>query len=287
MSFLWWLDSNRPAALVADQSVPSRGPRGGRIIFSLVSDRFAVLLDGGFVTKKLSEKLGHYPAVSDVELECQRILSHSALTGCSLLRFYFYDAPPFQKTAINPLDGFRLDLGRSQLAREAQSLQEGLEMLPNFAVRRGQTIFHGWKLGRAAISSIQRSPRAPVVRDFVPDIKQKGVDLRIGLDLALLALRQLLSAIVVVTGDSDLVPAFKFARREGIRIFLDHMGHGVSRDLRAHVDMILRKNHTQSLPTPAYQSFLSASVNEMRRSILPVESKIRNSPERKLARLCA
>lgn len=42
-----------------------------------------------------------------------------------------------------------------------------------------------------------------------------------------------------MTGDSDVVPAFKFARREGVRVFLDHMGHGVRRDLKAHVDLVL------------------------------------------------
>jgi uncharacterized LabA/DUF88 family protein len=45
--------------------------------------------------------------------------------------------------------------------------------------------------------------------------------------------------IVVVTGDSDLVPAFRFARREGVRVFLDHMGHGVRRELKAHADIII------------------------------------------------
>jgi uncharacterized LabA/DUF88 family protein len=204
-----------------------------------VSDKFAVLLDGGFVTKKLQERLGRYPSVPDVELECRRIVSHTALSNCTLLRFYFYDAPPLQKVIQNPVDQFKIDLGRSQRAREAQSLQEGLEMLPNFAVRCGDTVLHGWKLGSAAVRDIQKNPRTPVAKDFVPDIKQKGVDLRIGLDLARLALRNMVAIIVVVTGDSDLVPAFKFARREGIRVYLDHMGHSVSRDLRAHVDVIL------------------------------------------------
>ena len=45
--------------------------------------------------------------------------------------------------------------------------------------------------------------------------------------------------IVVVTGDSDLVPAFRFARREGVRVFLDHMGHGVRGDLKAHADTVI------------------------------------------------
>jgi uncharacterized LabA/DUF88 family protein len=59
------------------------------------------------------------------------------------------------------------------------------------------------------------------------------------LDIARLSLRQLVDVIVVVTGDSDMVPAFKFARREGVRVYLDHMGHAVKRELKAHVDQIL------------------------------------------------
>jgi hypothetical protein len=35
-----------------------------------------------------------------------------------------------------------------------------------------------------------------------------------------------------------MIPAFKFARREGVRVYLDHMGHGVKRDLKVHTDLI-------------------------------------------------
>jgi hypothetical protein len=54
-----------------------------------MAEKFAVLLDGGFVTKKLQDRLGRYPTVSDVELECQRILSHPALSYFILLNSYF------------------------------------------------------------------------------------------------------------------------------------------------------------------------------------------------------
>ena len=74
-------------------------------------------------------------------------------------------------------------------------------------------------------ASIERS----VWEYFSGKAEQKGVDLRISLDIARLSLRSLVDAVVVVTGDSDLIPAFKFARREGIRVYLDHMGHGVKR----------------------------------------------------------
>ena len=55
-----------------------------------------------------------------------------------------------------------------------------------------------------------KNPRPPSARDLVPDLEQKGVDLRIGLDIARLALRERVDIIVVVSGDSDLVPAFRF-----------------------------------------------------------------------------
>jgi uncharacterized LabA/DUF88 family protein len=81
--------------------------------------------------------------------------------------------------------------------------------------------------------------RLPKADDFVLDLEQKGVDLRIGLDIARLSLRQMVRTIVVVTGDSDFIPAFKFARREGIRVVLGHMGHSVKSELKAHTDAMI------------------------------------------------
>ncbi|MBE7560763.1 NYN domain-containing protein [bacterium] len=197
------------------------------------------MLDGGFLTKKLQQRLRRYPLASDVDQECQRILGLSALADTTLLRIYYYDAPPLQKVISNPVDGFEKDLGRTQRARESRALQEGLELLPNFAVRRGELLFQGWKLGDAATRQIQTTPRPPGAKDFVPDIKQKGVDLRMGLDIAWLALKRLVDIIVVVTGDADLVPSLKLARKEGVRVYLEHLGHSVSRDLKVHVDLVL------------------------------------------------
>jgi uncharacterized LabA/DUF88 family protein len=99
---------------------------------------------------------------------------------------------------------------------------------------------HGWALGDAALRDITKNgTRTLTASDLVPKIEQKGVDLRIGLDIARLSLCKLVDIIVVVTGDSDIVPAFKFARREGVRVYLDHLGHGVMRALKAHVDIVI------------------------------------------------
>ena len=74
--------------------------------------------------------------------------------------------------------------------------------------------------------------------DFDLDIVQKGVDMRIGLDIATLAERGTVNQIVMISGDSDFVPAAKHARRSGIDFILDPMWAQISKSLSEHVDGI-------------------------------------------------
>jgi uncharacterized LabA/DUF88 family protein len=202
--------------------------------------KYAILLDGGFIKKKLQKQHGHFPTVTEIVAEVARIKSHASLSGHNLLRVFFYDAPPASGVLRNPISAANVDLAANPHHSANVSLQQSLEMQPDFALRSGETAIHGWALGDAALKNIQKNgPRQITANDFVPNIEQKGVDLRIGLDIARLSLRAMVDIIVVVTGDSDMVPAFRFARREGVRIYLDHMGHNVKRDLKAHSDLVL------------------------------------------------
>ena len=63
--------------------------------------------------------------------------------------------------------------------------------------------------------------------------------MRIGLDIASLTLKHQVEIIVRVTGDSDFVPAMKFARREGTQLYLLTMGHGVREPMYEHADLVL------------------------------------------------
>lgn len=204
-----------------------------------LNPRFAIFLDGGFVTKALAVKKKQFPSVQDIETECKRIRSHADLKSLDLLRIYFYDSPPVSGVLTNPIDGAVLDLGKSAVHLRNTKLLNDIELLPDFALRRGEAIARGWKLGEKALKRLQKAPAPPKAADLVPNIQQKGVDLRIGLDIARLALRQTANVIVVVTGDSDLIPAFKFARREGLRVYLDHLGMPIRRELRAHADILI------------------------------------------------
>jgi NYN domain len=202
--------------------------------------KYAILVDGGFIKKKLQAQHGHFPTVADIVAEVTRIKAHPSIAALTLLRVFYYDAPPASGLLKNPISGLVTDLATHPNHAPNLSLQQSLEMQPDFALRSGETAVHGWALGGAALRHIQKNgPRAITANDFVPNIEQKGVDLRIGLDIARLSLCKMVDVIVVVTGDSDMVPAFRFARREGVRMYLDHMTHAVKRDLKAHSDLIL------------------------------------------------
>lgn len=206
----------------------------------LLDGRYAILIDGGFIRTKLKQRNRHFPGHTEILAEIDRIKAHPLLANLDLLRIYFYDAPPATGEITNPIDGTKIDLASHRSYAENTSLQQKLELQQDFAVRYGETSVHGWALGDAALRNIAADgPRMLAANDMVPNIEQKGVDLRIGLDIARLSLRGLVSVIVVLTGDSDMIPAFKFARREGARVYLDHMGHGVKRDLKAHADALL------------------------------------------------
>lgn len=205
-----------------------------------MSGKYAVLLDGGFVTKVLRQRSGVFPDSLDVLAECQRIQANPALAGKELLRLYWYDAPPATRVLTNPVDGSRIQLGKTPQHRQCKALHDALELTPHVALRMGALDVRGWRvIGSKIREMMARESPSLRAEDLQLDIEQKGVDLRIGLDIARLALRRLVDVVVVVTGDSDLIPAFKFARREGLQVCLDHLGaKSVMRSLKVDVDLV-------------------------------------------------
>jgi uncharacterized LabA/DUF88 family protein len=203
--------------------------------------RYAILLDGGFLTKKLYQKHARVATADDVVAECDRVAASPHVSEYELLRIYYYDAPPSNLRIARPVSGTPINLASTDRFRNAQSLYDHLVLKPNFALRMGETWLspYRWKLKSRVARELIRGPRALTDKDFDLDIGQKGVDMRVGMDMARLALREMVRAVVVVTADSDFIPVFKFVRREGVRVILEPMGHNVRIDLKAHADIVL------------------------------------------------
>ena len=88
-------------------------------------------------------------------------------------------------------------------------------------------------------------------KDVIPNVRQKQVDMKIGVDITSLVLKRQVDSIVLVAGDGDFVPAAKLARREGIDFILDPMWNQIQPDLNEHIDglsCVLFKNRRNRLP---------------------------------------
>lgn len=204
-----------------------------------MSEKVVILLDGGFIKKKLKQRTAQFPAVADIVSLVDALMKQPRLAQTALFRAYYYDAPPYEGTATNPIDGLVTNFSSTPQAKLNKGLIDGLELQSDFAVRRGTIIQAGWKLGSSALRNLAKTQRPISGRDLVPDMAQKGVDIRIGLDIAWISLKRVADILVLVTGDSDFVPVMKFARKEGLKVYLHAMGHGVRRELKAHADFVL------------------------------------------------
>ena len=105
------------------------------------------------------------------------------------------------------------------------------------ALRRGEELSSGgeYTLRPGVLKDLcagRRTVESLTDRDIRLTITQKGVD------IASLAERDLVTQIILISGDSDFVPAAKYARRRGIDFVLDPMWHKVSTSLNEHVDGI-------------------------------------------------
>jgi uncharacterized LabA/DUF88 family protein len=112
-----------------------------------------------------------------------------------------------------------------------------------FAVRTGELSFDGWVPLDNALQDVIATGRAFTAADFKPMLRQKGVDLKIGVDTTIMAKDRLVERLVLVACDSDLVPAMKLARREGVQIVLVSLGAAVKKLLREHADIYRRANY--------------------------------------------
>lgn len=203
--------------------------------------RYAILLDGGFVRERVKQSKGHVSA-KGIRGIAAKIQAHPELAGGHLIRVYYYDAPPCQLRTTSPF-GTELELAQQPAYASNWQILTELENARDFAVRLGEAKLKGWRVTRRPrghLFQIAAEKRPLKPEDVEPYIEQKGVDLRIGLDIARLSLCHLADILVVVTGDGDMLPAFKFARREGLRVYLGFIGGNVSKHLRIHSDVVLR-----------------------------------------------
>jgi uncharacterized LabA/DUF88 family protein len=168
-----------------------------------------------------------------------KLREHRQLVGHRLHRIYFYDAAPSTDVVDVPFGAGTMDFGATDAYQVNSKLHANLAREDFFANRLGELSFNGWG-PKKDLRAVKDASFTLTSANIKPSISQKGVDMRIGLDIASLTLKKLSSVIVLVTGDSDFVPAMKFARREGAQLILVTLGHSVKEPMFHHADVVLR-----------------------------------------------
>ena len=211
-----------------------------------MEEKTAILVDGGFYKKRAQAHFGRKPAqdrADELERYCSlHVKDKNGSDRRSLYRVFYYDCPPIDKTIFHPLTMENINLGRSETYAWTNDFFHALKQKRKFALRLGRLseIGHGYSLNPGAVKKLCRKTITvddlDKDSDFTIETKQKGVDMRIGIDIAHLAYKRLVSQIILVSGDSDFVPAAKLARREGIDFIIDPMKSHIADDLLEHVD---------------------------------------------------
>ena len=200
----------------------------------------AILVDGGFFHRRAHYLWGDADPKQRADELCVYCKRH--LTAHDhLYRIFYYDCPPSEKKVYHPLLKRQIDLGRSDEYRRMTEFQNCMKKKRKVALRLGRLLDIGVyytirpeivkKLCHGTISIDMLTED-----DFVLNIAQKGVDMKIGVDIASMAYKKQVNKMILISGDSDFVPAAKLARREGIDFVLDPMGAAIRDDLSEHID---------------------------------------------------
>ncbi len=203
----------------------------------------AILVDGDFFIKRMSALKGRRLTALQMTRELYwGTLKHLKLQKRpkALYRIFFYDCPPFTKTLQNPLDGRGFSYHKLPSSVFRLELHDLLKRQRKVALRLGRMSDHGqWVMGQRVIKQLVKGEKDITTltpRDVSYDTRQKGVDMKIGLDIASLSYKRMVDQIILIAGDSDFVPAAKLARREGIDFILDPMWNHINPDLHEHID---------------------------------------------------
>jgi hypothetical protein len=190
-----------------------------------VLKRLVLLVDGGYV--RAQARKAKPPRVFDADLVASIVSACVDVTTEDLHRALFYDCPEFSGTVTLPISR------KPHAFTGSDAVLRDLAARDLFAVREGSLRFRGW----ARRSSASGGGNPPTDQDFKPKFVQKGIDMRIGLDIATYAASERIDRLGIVTADTDLVPALKHARRGGLQVTAYELpGQALHRDLVEHSD---------------------------------------------------
>lgn len=205
----------------------------------------AILVDGGFYRKRAAHLWGKKTAeerAKELNAYCMAHLhDKDGNEERQLYRIFYYDCEPVGRRSVyHPLTKKNVDLDKSDTYTWTQTFLEELRKRRKFALRLGtlsnQMAYNLRPDVTRKLLAGTKQLEELTEDDFVFVAQQKGVDMRVGVDIASLAYKKQVDQIILIAGDSDFVPAAKLARREGVDFILDPMWADIKPDLFEYID---------------------------------------------------
>lgn len=210
----------------------------------------AILVDGGFFLKRYRSinkvrNLDPERTANDLWEICLKHLTQAKGESFDLYRIFYYDCLPYDKKQHNPVNGKAIDFSKTDQYKFQIEFLEELKKKRKIALRMGiledrkRWIIKSNKTKELLTKKISIDDLTE--NDVQFDFTQKRVDIKIGLDIASMTLKKQVQQIILISGDSDFVPAAKLARREGIDFILDPMWNPIKPHLFEHIDGLVSK----------------------------------------------
>lgn len=207
----------------------------------------AILVDGGYYRKIALNAFGQKSPKYTADELISYCMRHLKEKRCGhdiyydLYRIFYYDCPPLENSVYHPLTKKVINMKKHPHYEWMNQFLKELTKKRKLALRLGKlsdTEINYTLKYEAVKKLINKTISVDELtnEDFYLTSKQKGVDMKIGVDIASLSYKRQVDKIILIAGDSDFVPASKLARREGIDFVLDSLGRNIKDDLFEHID---------------------------------------------------
>lgn len=187
-----------------------------------------VLIDGGFLEQALKKQRKQL-SIAEVETIVNDTLSGlqakiGTVANISLFRVLYYDSFPFEGKKKDP-NGKMIDFGASPIFSAKNKFLNEIAKQDRYGLRSGQLSFRGWR-------TVSKGK-------YLPIFQQKGVDMKCGLDIAVMSMKKVIDIIIIIAGDSDFIAPLKVARKEGVLVAIQSLGLPIKEELIKHSDFKL------------------------------------------------
>ena len=210
----------------------------------------AILVDGQFFLKRYKsikkiKKLDPIKTASDLWNMCIEHLTQAKNEKFDLYRIFYYDCLPYDKKQHNPITNKAIDFSKTEKYKFQIDFINELKKKRKIALRLGVLEERQqWTIKSHITKKLLKKEiniNELTEEDVFFDLIQKRVDIKIGIDIASMAFKKQVQQMILISGDSDFVPAAKLARREGIDFILDPMWNPIKPHLFEHIDGLISK----------------------------------------------